>query len=437
MTAAINGSTSVESATDRAHGWSVLRRFGWNEGDAWTVGIGVVLATALAVTTIPAALDARDGAANAIGPVEPPALVEPPPVVVPVPSPSRPREPQGLLDPLVPAPTSAPSTSAPTLPSPAPTPNPPPDLPVAIPPGAVRAFAPVDGGQPGAVAAGPDGTVYAATDTGTGPSRLYSWDATGTRTGASTVPEQPSDRARGMTSLVAAADGRLLGTDAATGRILRYDPALGTWAVLARLPDLVTCLLPTDTPCQPGLADTAPLPRGIAVDPTGTAYVADAGQGVIWRLRPGQPLEVWYSSADVVGTDGLAGLALDGNGHLLVAVTRLADLQGTGAGALLRIERAADGTAGTRSVVATFAAGDDPADVAVGATGNLFVVLRGANALVVLDNAGGELLRVDDNALRAPVAVELVAGRVYVAVGGSRPAVLAVGTLDRPALPRR
>jgi streptogramin lyase len=183
------------------------------------------------------------------------------------------------------------------------------------------------------------------------------------------------------------------------------------------------------------LTDSAPLLRGIAVDGAGSAYVADAGQGTIWRLRPGTAIEPWYSSAEVQGEQGLAGMAFDARGHLLAAVTRLAGLQATGAGALLRIEHAADGSAGARTVLSAFRAGDDPVDVAVGSSGRSYVPLRGVDALVVLDAEGRETLRVVDDALSEPAAVELVAGRVLVAVHAPRPAVLAVGAADRPLPP--
>lgn len=415
---------------------SLLARAGWTEGDAWTVGIGLVLAGSLAVTTIPAVLDARGAggsrpAAAVAAPLPPPVLV---PEVPAAPAPPAPA-PQPLLGPLVPDLV----LPVPALPAPASTPSGPPVLPPAGPaplaPGAVALFASLaDAAAPGAVATTRSGAVHAATDApaepGAGPSRLLGFDALGVLTDESDVPDQPDDRTRGITGLTATADGALLAVDAATSRLLRH--TTGTWSVLATIPDVPVCLLPADAACQPGLLDTAPLLRGVALGPDGSSYVADAGQGVVWRVQPGGQPEPWYAGADLQGEHGVAGLAHDLDGSLLAVVTRLGGVQATGAGALLRIPVAADGAAGERTVVATFAVGEDPVDVAVGASGRRYVPLHGGNALVVLDEQGVEALRVVDDALQAPTAVDVSTGRVLVTASAPRPAVLAVGVDDRP-----
>jgi streptogramin lyase len=291
------------------------------------------------------------------------------------------------------------------------------------------------GGPPGALTVAPDGTASVGTDapaSSSAPAEVLRWNALGALQQTAEVPEQPATRTRGVTALDQLADGSLIVADAATARMLKFDPAAASWSVLARLPDLVTCVLPTVTPCQPGLEDTPPLPRGMAIDQAGAAYIADAGQGTIWRLPPGKPIEVWYQSADIAGVNGVAGLAFDADGHLLAAVTSIADVMGPGAGALLRIERAADGTAWTRTVVTAFKAGEDPVDVAVAASGNLYVPLRGADALVVLDRQGVESLRVVEDVLKGPTAVDIALGRVLVTATGPRAAVLEIGVVDRP-----
>jgi hypothetical protein len=132
----------------------------------------------------------------------------------------------------------------------------------------------------------------------------------------------------------------------------------------------------------------------------------------------------------------VAGIALDAEGHVLLAVTRLGDVTGPGAGALLRVERGTDGAAGARTLMSAFQAGDDPVDVAVGASGRLYVPLRGADAVVVLDAQGVEVLRVVDDALREPTAVDLASGRVLVTAAAPRAAVLEVGVVDGPLQPR-
>lgn len=412
-------------------------RLGWSEGDAWTIGIGLVLALALAVSTIPAVLDARDAAPraaapSAVAPVAPPAPdapAAPPAEPLSLPPPAT----QPLLGPLVPfAPVAPEPEPFPSEPEPAPGPA------TAAPPalGEVRQFATLPTGDiPGAVAAALDGSVWAGTDAPAqegAAAQVLTWDTTGVLTATARVPEQPTGRTRGVTALTALPDGSLAAVDAATSRLLRYDPVARSWSTLAEVPDVAPCLVLTPAPCQPGLLDTAPLLRGVAVDVAGEVFVADAGQGTIWRLRAGEAIEAWYSSSDVAGDEGLAGLALGAEGHLRAVVTRLADLQGTAAGALLRIDRGEDGSAGARTVVAAFSAGEDPVDVALGAAGNAYVALRGADAVVTLDSNGVEQLRVVDDALQDPTAVALSAGRVLVAVAAPTPAVLEIGVGDVP-----
>ena len=415
-------------------GPAVRRRWGWSEGDVWTVGIGLALALLLAVTSIPSALEKRSAstrppltASTPRPAVDPPAAVPPAPVLQP---PAR--VPQSLFGPLTPVSHVTPvDAEQEPVASEAP---PPATAPLAA--GEVRLLAALpEAGRPGAVAAG-GGAVWGATDapaaSSPGAAKLLGWDALGALQDIADVPGQPSARTRGVTGLARRPDGSLVVADAATARVLRYDAVAGAWSVLARVPDVPTCLLPTSAPCQPGLTDASPLLRGVAVDEAGTTFVADAGQGTVWRLRPGHAVEPWYQSADLAGDEGVAGIAFDAEGHVLLAVTRLGDVTGPGAGALLRVERGPDGAAGARTLVSAFQAGDDPVDVAVGAAGRIYVPLRGADAVVVLDAQGVELLRVVDDALHEPTAVDLAAGRVLVTAATPRAAVLEVGVVDRP-----
>lgn len=433
--------TDVLHSTGRARGRLSLPalRLGWSEGDAWTVGIGLVLATSLAVSTIPAVLDARDPATRAAvpsadapaAPVEPGSPAAPPPVALPAPPPAT----QPLLGPLVPfVPVAPQAEPPPAQPAPAPAPGPVTAAPPT--PGEVRQFAALPGGDTlGAVTAVPGGSVWAGTD---GPAQdgeaaqVLAWDAAGVLTSTVRVPEQPPNRTRGLTAVASLPGGSLAAVDAATSRLLRYDAGARSWSTLAQVPDVVPCLLLTPAPCQPGLLDTAPLLRGLAVDAGGNAFLADAGQGTIWRLSPGEPIETWYSSSDLAGSEGLAGLAIGTDGHLRAVVTRRADLQGTAAGVLLRIDRAEDGSAGARTVVAAFSAGEDPVDVELGASGNAYVALRGVHAVITLDSSGVEQLRVVDDALQGPTALALSAGRLLVTATAPTSAVLEIGVDDAP-----
>lgn len=418
---------------------SLLSRTGWSEGDVWTVSLGLALALSLAISSIPAALQGRPPqllAAPAATPT--PQATQPPPLVV-LPLPSPPPEPPPLSLSL-PEPARFPDQSAaPTPPGPEPT-NSPSAHPIprpTVPAGALLPFAALGTeGTAGGLTTGPDGAVHAATDApgkAGGASFLLSWDDTGKATNRTTAPHQPAGRQRGLTALATTTSGDILATDAATSRLLRYVPSTGRWTVVATVPDVAPCLLPGATACQPGLQDTAPLLRGLAVDPDGTAYVADAGQGTIWRLAAGgASFKSWYSSSDLIGAQALAGLDLDASGAVLLAVTRLTGLTGLtadGSGTLDRIARAADHSAGTRTTVTRFAPGEDAVDVAISSAG-VYVALRGSSAVVTLGPDGTEQQRVTGKLLTTPTALSLSNGHVLVTTGGAHPAVLQVGVAD-------
>jgi streptogramin lyase len=454
-TATVTTTAPDPDAPRASRAWSLQAlsaRLGWSEGDAWTAVTGLTLALVLAVSSIPAALRDRPAiSAAASGPATAPEV---PPAFGDAPSAGG----QLLGDP--PLGTIA----APQLP-PASDPfsqfpgglsgdtdetgpaddrqsrNPAVDrMPLAV--NAVALLAPVTAGAPGAVTTTPDGRVHAATgapqDGAKGASMLLSFDASGALQANVGVPGQPVDRTMGITALSTAPDGTLLATDAATDRVLVYDPRLAKWSVRAELPDLPPCLVPVRSDCQPGLVDTAPLPRGAVVDSDGTAFVADAGQGIVFRLRAGKAPEVWFSSAEVMGETGLGGLDLDGDGNLVAAVTQVADPLGQGsAGTVITIERQDDGSAGAFTVLAAFQRGEHPVDVAVGASGNTYVAVSGEAALVVLDADGREQLRITDPALGLPTAVHLESGRLLLTVADPQPVVLQIGADDKPVAARR
>ncbi len=419
---------------------SLLARSGWSEGDVWTVSLGLVLALSLAITTVPAALQPRQP--QALAAPAPTPTPEPTPavplVVLPPPSPAAELPPLALPDPVAfpdqgePAPPSSPSS--PSEPDPTSSPSAPPATRPAVAVGQLLPFAVlgVDGAA-GGLTTGPDGTVHAASDApgeAGGAAALVTWDATGRVRGRTTTPDQPTSRVRGLTALATTASGEVLAADAATSRLLRYTPSTRRWAVVATVPDVGLCVVP-GAPCQPGLRDTAPLLRGLAVATDGTVYVADAGQGTIWRLpEGGATLSTWFAASDLLGEQALAGLDVDASGAVLLTVTRIPGLTADGSGTLDRIARAPDGAAGARSTVTGFAPGDDVVDVALGSAG-VYVALRGTSAVVTLEVDGTERLRVTGPILTNPTALSLSDGRVLVASGGSRAAVLQVGVADR------
>ncbi len=425
---------------------AVAARLGWSEGDVWTVGIGLLLASLLTITTIPAALSERSAVRTATGvpvvaPPQLPALAEPAPAAaLPGPATGGAAEEDAGSLPLIPLREVPPELSAPLQPRQPETTRKPQDAGDASGPivASVREFASLPSSRrASAVATTSDAGVHVAAepesrDANVPPSVVLTLSSQGLVRASSPVPDQPEVRSAGITALAPLGRSSLLLVDAATDRVLRYEPDTSAYTVRATIPDIPPCLLLRPAPCQPGFFDTPPMLRGLATDGEGTAYVSDAGQGTIWRLAAGKQPEMFYSSADFVGDNGLSGLALQGDDSLLLAVPSVPDELGDESkGGVFRLERTADGSAGERTLFAGFGAEEEAVDVAVGRSG-VYVALRGADAVAFLGGDGDEVLRVTDPRLAEPSSVEVIRGALLVTTTKPEQAVLAITTKDTP-----
>lgn len=316
--------------------------------------------------------------------------------------------------------------------------------------GTIATFARIGApGAPAGIALAPDGSVFVTTDNGAGhggagASHVFGFDRTGAPRADVAVAGQPAGHGRGVTAAAMTADGKVVVVDAATARILRVDPAKGTQAVLAPVPDVPPCLVfVAARPCEPGVQDHAPSLGAVVVDRTGAVYVTDATQATIWRLRPGQATpDAWYQSDDWATGDGPAGLALDQSGALAVTVGTTLDVASPDAGALYRIPVGADGAPGARTLAATFARDSEPGPLTLGTSGAAYVVLRGPGAVVALDGKGAETARYAppggaDVALDGPAGIAMGDGHLFVTNRGTgndpaRWAVLTIAVRDAP-----
>jgi hypothetical protein len=302
-------------------------------------------------------------------------------------------------------------------------------------------------GAPNALARGAEGTIYVTTNNGTArgtplvPSRVFSYRRDGSRAAGVAVEGQPPDHADGVTAAaVDPGNGHLVVVDANTARVIEVEPDTGRQRVLAKIPDLPPCFVPVGaSDCQPGALDAGPVPSGAAFDARGTLYVSDSGQATIWRLVRGErKLQVWYQSFDFSTGDAPAGVAFDGRGHLLVTAGSSFDGNNPQSGGLYAIAIASDGSAGGRTLRATFSDADAPGAVAVGATRRAYVVLRGARAVVSVRPDGKAAGRYELGArLDAPGGVVVDADRFLVANQSTtndpeKWHVIAVGIKDRP-----
>jgi hypothetical protein len=348
-----------------------------------------------------------------------------------------------------PKPTPTPTPTPLVVPTPVSTPQPPPvlgplPLPSAVPEVTARPDVPADLGEstaqpqptspfnarvpsPGAPAAlTTDATsVYVGTDNGAGPaSRLVVFSRTGDSSRSITISGQPATRTGGLSAAVKHG-ANVLVTDRSRGALLQVNPGTGQQRVLATLPDLPACLLGITGTCQPGAQDLPPSPEGLAVIGA-FAYVADAGQGTIWRYDfATKQLIAWYSSSDFTTGHGPSGLARDSGGSLVFTVGETVDTAALFKGALYRLEVGVN-AAGTRTLLATFDSSTVPGPVTVGRSGDVYVGLRSSGGVVVVHPNGTATALVASSRVPAPGGLSLASGVLYVADAG-RPATASSG----------
>ena len=106
----------------------------------------------------------------------------------------------------------------------------------------------------------------------------------------------------------------------------------------------------------PGSSD---LPEGLALDSGGTLYIANAGQGLLWKIPPGGTLSPFASPGSQVYS---YGLTFGANGNLFAAMV------GLNVGRVDQIT-----PDGVISTFASLPAGAEPFGLAFDKTGNLFV----------------------------------------------------------------
>jgi hypothetical protein len=460
---------------------ALARLLGCTEGQAYTLVIGLVIATALAVTGVPAVL--RSHPVN-VAVSRSPLLFSPGPgsgtavptgvqrdssPAAPLGSPSQAPPSQAMPSLFTPSPADIPLSAPAATPSAGPpagsgiggtgtggssppaSPQPAAAAPVTEPaPGTISLFARVGApGAPGGLAAGPDGTVYVTTDNGTGsgdpgPSHVFSFDAQGALVANRTVAGQVAGHADGLTG--AAVDprtGDVVVVDPDDARILSIDMASGAQTVMARVPDLPACLISLGAdPCEPGAEDHKPFPVAAAFDRQGDLFITDPAQDTIWRLPPSASApEVWYQSDDFATGDGPYGLALD-RGSVEFTVGTTLSPSDLDAGGLYRVAINPDGSAGTGTLVTAFAQGDEPGPLAVGSSGTAYVALRRTGSIALIAPNGSQTGEIDPPGnspvpLDSPSALALVPGALLVANEGSTGgaahwAVLAVSERDGP-----
>ena len=420
---------------------SIAQRLDCTEGQLYTLAIGLVVALPLAIFGVPPTLRDQPAALADSGQQTPPVVVPQPsaqpPVVVPPPT-------QPSFGPLTPVP--GPGVGVPTdgFPEPSSEPAPgQPEPPSALPPGTISLLARVGSpGHPAGLAVHRNGSYTVTTNNGSTASVALTYGPRGELRRRTVIAGQPADHKTGLVAAATTPTGQVVMLDTATNRVLIMPDAGGTPTVRATVQDVSPCLLTLGVqPCEQTLPDQPVSLAAVAVDKRGTIYVADAGQGIIWRLRAADKTpQAWYRATDLDTGDGPAGLAFDRNGRLLFTTGSSLDTANPNNGNLYRLAIAADSTAGSRTLVYAFATTARPGAVVVGASGTSYVVARGPGAIVSISSTGKEIGRVGPPGkgsvpLDSPASLALTNGRLLVTneapLAPQNWAVLAITVNDR------
>ena len=418
---------------------SLAQRLDCTEGQLYTVAIGLVIALPFAVFGIPPTLRHYPAAAAAQAAPHPPAVAVPtdapqPVISVPTSSPGF-GPPTPVVGPVAPPVADEPAVAGPS-PSPEPTSAP---LPTALPPGTITVVARVGSpGSPAGVAYLPDGSIIITTGNPSRPGVAMEYARDGRLRRQVPITRRPA----GLVAATSDGTGAVTMLDASASRVVTLPRGADTALVRATVPDVPPCVPAVGSGgCEPGLQDRPVQLAGLALDRHGTLYLADAGQGIIWRLRAQDRVpQVWYSSADLDTGDGPAGLAFDRSGRLLFTTGTSLDIANPGNGGLYRLSVTSSGAPGSRTLLHAFVSGDRPGPIVVGASGTAYVIARGVGAVVSLDATGKETGRVSSPGtgpvpLDTPAGLALAPGRLLVSNEAPQHpahwAVLAIAVNDR------
>jgi sugar lactone lactonase YvrE len=144
------------------------------------------------------------------------------------------------------------------------------------------------------------------------------------------------------------------------------------------------------------------LANAIAFDEDGTMYVTDSIAGAVWRVKEGEPAELWIQDALLEGDGsfgypfpiGANGIAVGGD-HVYVAVTET--------GLIVAIPVADDGSAGSPSVWSEMEEGVLPDGLTIDGEGHLYIAAPTVNQILRVHEDGTvETLAEESDGLDAP-----------------------------------
>ncbi len=251
----------------------------------------------------------------------------------------------------------------------------------------------------GAIAVADDGTVLATLADVAGAGAIAALHTDG-RVSTLTVPGTS-----GLTALAVVGADDLFVAGTAPAEVVTMRLADGAVDARVPIPDVPSCIaVVRDHDCDAATRDAAPRPVSIAIDAAGDAFVADAGQSVIWRIRRGSTVaEEWLADSAFSapsGDGGLVAIVFDGAGNLVVVTGPT--LSST-TGSLYVQAIGDDGTPSVRRRLAVLSA--SPSGAVLGITGSVFIPLPALRVVLQLNNQGSEVQRtkLDDFGDRGPL----------------------------------
>lgn len=166
------------------------------------------------------------------------------------------------------------------------------------------------------------------------------------------------------------------------------------------LPDLPVCVPEGPSPCAPTFVDFPPLSNEMTFDEEGNLYITDSLQATIWRVPAGGgSIEPWFQSALLAGNlagplpFGVNGIKVGPDRDYLYLTVSL-DPADVTLGRVYRLPLVEAPVEEELELFHTFGGAVVPDSLVFGQSGRLYVSLAQSNQIAVLDEDGGEVVRI-------------------------------------------
>lgn len=263
-------------------------------------------------------------------------------------------------------------------------------------------------GHPEGVAIGDDGTVYTGTQQHVselplhGPSKVFAYSPEGELIREYVIEGQDPSRGTGVVGMAFDGNGILYVIDRYPRRVIALDTDTGeqwTYATFAQLRSLCVPIsgLTLMTMCA--------IPDDLTFAPDGTMYVTDVAQALIWRVPPGGgEAEVWFDDIRTYSLFGPNGIEVLEDGRALMFAQSLTSpfhvvglIPRPDTSRLYTLTIEDDGSPGELEVFWESRPADGIDGFALAASGNIYLAMALANAVVAIDPDGHEIGRTPSN----------------------------------------